>query len=99
MAHITEQQLEHIQRLSNISLKDTEKEIFLQKLEPIISKLDELNKVDTSSIVWDSIPENTLRVLDQTFDWEKQKKIVANIIKNVQHEVINNSIVIKSVLS
>ena len=99
MIHITEQQLDHIQRLSNISLKDTEKETFLEKLEPIITKLDELNNVDTLNVVWDLNLENSLRTLSDTFHGDKQKEIAKKIIKSVHHEVINNSIVIRSVLN
>lgn len=99
MSNLTEEQLIHLQKLSNIELIWTEKDTFLQKLEPIITKLNELSNIDTSDILWDIGSDNFLRVLDWSFDWPKQKEIAQNIIKNVDHEIINNSIVIKSVLN
>jgi len=42
MAHLTQQQLEHLQKLSNIKLDQSEQDKFLQKLDPVIAKLDEL---------------------------------------------------------
>ena len=95
--------MEKLQTLSNIRLNATEQEDFLKKLDPIISKLEELWSVD----ITDTFPspirrgdrgEVTLRALDTTFEWEKQQQIAENIMKNVEHEVINNSVVIKSVL-
>ncbi len=104
MAHLTSEQLEKLQQLSSIDLNISEKEDFLQKLDPIISKLDELWSVNISDIS-PSLSKrglggdlNTLRSLDTTFEWDKQKNIAENIMKNVEHEVINNSVVIKSVL-
>ena len=95
MTELTKEQLQHLQKLANINLDDFQQEKFLQKLEPIISKLDELSKVDISDVVEDSELENTLRVLDWPEDFPNKKEI----LDNVEHEVINNSIVIKSSLS
>ncbi len=108
MTHLTQSQLEKLQQLSNIELNSSEQEDFLQKLDPVIAKLEELGKYPTSlsseerevkSEVKTETSEVSLRTLDTTFEWEKQKNIAENIIKNVEHEIINNSIVIKSVLS
>jgi Asp-tRNA(Asn)/Glu-tRNA(Gln) amidotransferase C subunit len=102
MAHLTSEQLDRLQQLSNITLTSWEQEDFLQKLDPVIAKLEELWSVDVSDGKLENAFEPsyvTLRVLDTTFEWEKQKDIATNIIKNVEHEVINNSVVIKSVLS
>ena len=104
MTHLTQSQLEKLQTLSNIDLDESKQEDFLQKLDPVISKLEELSSVDISDISPSPIRrgdrgEVNLKTLDSTFDWEKQKNIAENIMKNVEHEVINNSVVIKSVLS
>lgn len=95
MAHLTQEQLAHLQKLANINLDDSQQEKFLEKLEPVISKLDELSKVDISEMIEDSELENTLRVLDWPEDFPNKKELM----DNVEHEVINNSVVIKSVLS
>lgn len=99
MANITSEQLKKLQTLSNIDLNTSEQEDFLQKLDPVIAKLEELWSVDVSDIAIEDRDEVTLRALETTFEWEKQKNIAENIMKNVEHEVINNSVVIKSVLS
>jgi Asp-tRNA(Asn)/Glu-tRNA(Gln) amidotransferase C subunit len=100
MTHLTVDQLEKLQNLSNIKLNDKEQDSFLSKLDPILAKLEELGMVDISlsSTKTDS-DDITLRLLDTTFEGQKQQNIAKNIIKNIEHEVINNSIVIKSVLS
>ena len=105
MAYLTSEQLEKLQTLSNIKLNPSEQGDFLQKLDPIISKLDELWSVDISIEDSPSFSKrglggdlNSLRALDTTFEWEKQKNIAKNMMKNIEHEVINNSVVIKSVL-
>lgn len=95
MVKLTQEQLNHLQKLANINLDDSEQEKFLEKLEPVISKLDELSKVDISDIKEDLQLDNTLRTLDWPKDFSNKKEIM----ENVQHEVINNSVVIKSVLS
>ena len=94
MIHMKQQQLEHLQKLSNIKLDQSEQDKFLQKLDPVIAKLDELWKLDLSDIqlLWDF--SNTLGTIKDTKDFPNKKEIM----ENVSHEVINNSIVIKSVI-
>lgn len=94
MAHLTQQQLEHLQKLSNIQLDQSEQDKFLQKLDPVIAKLDELWKLDLSNTSWLWDLSNTLRIIKDTNDFPNKKEI----INNVDHEVINNSIVVKSVI-
>ncbi len=95
MNNLTKEELLHLQKLANINLDQSWQEEFLKKLEPVISKLDELSKVDISDIKEYSTADNTLRVLDWPEDFPHKKEL----IDNVEHEVINNSVVIKSVLS
>ncbi len=95
MAELTKEQLNHLQKLSNINLDESEQESFLQKLDPIIAKLDELAQVDLSDLIEESSQkDNTLRTLDGPLEFPNKKEIMYN----VEHEVINNSVVIKSVL-
>ncbi|HKL44252.1 MAG TPA: hypothetical protein VJ892_03160 [Candidatus Absconditabacterales bacterium] len=95
MTHLKKEEFAHLQKLANINLDDSEQEKFLEKLEPIISKLDELSKVDISDIKEDLQLDNTLRTLDGPKDFSNKKEIM----DNVEHDIINNSVVIKSVLS
>ena len=99
MAQLTSKQLEKLQNLSNINLDTSMQQDFLQKLEPVVAKLEELWAVDTKDIVSGLDYTNTLRTLEETFQWDKQKDISDGIMENIEHEVVNNSIVIKSVLS
>ena len=108
MTHLTQAQLEKLQQLSSIDLNASEQEDFLQKLDPVIAKLEELGEYPvslslkerevSSEVKLEYSGEVTLRTLDTTFEWDKQQNIAENIMKNVEHEVINNSVVIKSVL-
>lgn len=95
MIHITQEQFEHLQKLSNVKIDSSQQEDFLKKLDSIIAKLDELGKMDLSDFDDNISIKNTLRTLKQTKDFWNKKEL----IKNSKHEIINNSIVIKSVLS
>jgi hypothetical protein len=62
----------------------------------VINKLNELNKIDTNWIHEISFSEgNPLRIIWWNKDFSNKKWI----IDNAKHDVINNSIMIKSALS
>jgi aspartyl/glutamyl-tRNA(Asn/Gln) amidotransferase C subunit len=95
MPKINKQELTHLEQLANVKIDKSQEWPFLEKLDSIIDKLDELNKFDTN---WEYTPKyntNPLRTISRNreFEWKKE------ILDNVKHEVINNSIVIKSALS
>lgn len=95
MPKINKQELTHLEKLANINIDESQEWPFLEKLDSIVDKLDELNKFDTK---WNYIPTdntNPLRTIDGTKDFKWKKEI----LENVKHEVVNNSIVIKSALS
>lgn len=95
MPKINKQELAHLEKLANINIDESQEWPFLEKLDSIIDKLDDLNKFDTK---WELISRdntNPLRTISNTKDFEDKKKI----LDNVKHDVINNSIVIKSALS
>lgn len=94
MVHLTSEELKHLQKLSNIQIDDSQQQKFLQKLDPVIQKLDELNQINTSDISSNIIVENPLRALDSSKNFSYKKEI----IDNSRHEIINNSIVVKSVI-
>lgn len=95
MAKLTKEELKHLQKLSNVNIDESGEEKFLSKLDSVIWMLDKLNTIDTSNISEINWLWNTLRVLPWTKDFPNKKEILAN----VKHEVVNNSIVIKSALS
>ena len=95
MSNLTKEELQHLEKLSNIKINEDYEWIFLQKLDSVVNKLNDLNKVDTSNITNTNSTDNTLRVIEWTRDFSNKK----GIIDNAKHDVINNSIVIKSALS
>lgn len=95
MANLTKDELKHLQELSNVNIDESGEEKFLSKLDSVIWMLDKLNTIDTSDINEINWLWNTLRVISWTKDFPNKKEI----LWNVKHEVINNSIVIKSALS
>lgn len=95
MVNLTQQELEHLEKLSNVNIDDSQKEKFLKKLDSVIWMLDTLNSIDTSNISEINWLWTTLRTIPWIKDFSNKKEI----LQNVKHDVINNSIVIKSALS
>lgn len=95
MINLTTKELEHLENLCNVHIEESQQENFLKKLDSIVNKLNELNLIDTSDInIQDNI-QKSLRILWWISDFPNKKEL----LDNVKHEVINNSIVIKSALS
>ncbi len=90
-------EIKRLQKLSCIALSAEEEQKLWKQLADIIQFLGELP--DTK------IKDEELRVKDEgkltlrTIAGVKEDPDGKNILKNVKHEIINNSIVIKSVLS
>ncbi|MCX6823668.1 MAG: hypothetical protein NT085_00880 [candidate division SR1 bacterium] len=89
------QELKHLQKLACISLSPEQEKKFGSQLSDIIGFLGQLpeTKGDANSKARKDIL--TLRTISGTKESSENKKI----LKNVQHPIVNNSIVIKSVLS
>lgn len=93
---LTEEELNKLQKLACIRLNDEEKEKLWNQLESIIGLLDELGKLDLSGdIAVDENDLNNLRAISGTREREDKDKL----LQNVEHKLLNNSVVIKSVLS
>jgi aspartyl/glutamyl-tRNA(Asn/Gln) amidotransferase C subunit len=90
------QEIKHLQKLSCISLSPEEENKFWTQLSDIIEFLWKLpeSKVETPESKVKS-PKLTLR----TIAGVKTEINTEKILKNVKHAIINNSIVIKSVLN
>ena len=96
MTSLNLQELQHLEKLSCIKIDENKQSIFLDKLDNVIDKLNELNKIDTNWIHEISFSEgNPLRIIWWNKDFSNKKWI----IDNAKHDVINNSIMIKSALS
>lgn len=95
MVKLTLQELQHLEKLANVNISADQEGPFLEKLDSVVNKLDDLDKVDVSDISDNDIVQNPLRVISWVKDFSNKKWI----IDNAKHEVINNSIVIKSALS
>jgi aspartyl/glutamyl-tRNA(Asn/Gln) amidotransferase C subunit len=95
MTNLTKEELKHLQKLSNVNIDESWEEKFLSKLDSVIWMLDKLNSIDTSNITEINWLWNTLRVIEWTKNFQNKKEI----LENVKHDVINNSILIKSALS
>ena len=82
MTYLTQDQLKKLQNLSNIELTKSEQDSFLDKLDSIISKLDELDTIDVHSNIFDKSlnNENTLRALGSVADLNAQKDISQKIM-------------------
>ena len=93
---LTEEELNKLQKLACIRLNDEEKDKLWNQLESIITLLDELGKLDLSGdIAVDENDLNNLRTISETREREDKDKL----LQNVEHKLLNNSVVIKSVLS
>ena len=95
MANLTQEELKHLQTLSSINIDESGEEKFLSKLDSVIWMLDKLNTIDTSNIQEINWLWNRLRIIE----WNKDFPNKEEILWNVKHDVINNSILIKSALS
>lgn len=94
---LTKEELHHLQDLAAVNIESEQEDSFLQKLKSIVIYLDLLNEINTDNVaeldnLWDI---NNQKMLDSISDCDDSKKLLSN----VSHEVINNCIVIKSVLS
>jgi len=93
---LTEEELNKLQKLACIRLNDEEKDKLWNQLESIITLLDELGKLDLSGDI--DVDENDLNNL-RTISGTRERKDKDKLLQNVEHKLLNNSVVIKSVLS
>ncbi|MCK9467163.1 MAG: hypothetical protein M0P94_02445 [Candidatus Absconditabacterales bacterium] len=88
------EQLKQMQKLSNITLDTNKQEDFLEKMKGIIQMIDELGSLDLSDL--DDFLEisNPLRTIEETEDFPYK----TDILNNVEHQLVNNSIKIKGAI-
>lgn len=93
---LTDKELERLQKLAAIELSPEEQKKLGSQLQSIVSFLDKLQEVKIDWVIWiDEHIDNPLR----TLEWVVESEDTQALLDNVKHEKINNSIVIKSVLS
>lgn len=95
---LSPQELARLQKLACIKLSAEEQAKFWKQLQGIIAFLDKLNQIQVADDRWQMAEkkiENPLRALEGVRAFDDSKVL----LQNVKHEKINNSIVIKSVLS
>jgi len=96
---LKKEELEHLQKLACIRLSPQEEKKLWSQLENIIWFLGQLKEIKVGKVVkkwWKKVKmENSLR----TIGWNKDFAGKEKLMKNVKHEIVNNSIVIKSVLN
>ena len=97
MAHLSEEELLRLQKLSNIHLDDKEKEIFLSQLDDIIWFLQQLSEVDTTDV--EPLTHPTTGHIAPLMDQEPNKPDDGSLLKNIKHRLVNNAVKIKSMLS
>lgn len=90
---LSQKELEHLQNLSCLSLTPAEQEKFAGKMDAIIDflgKLPKIDKIDSKNkkISHSLQPISGVHLCEDTPD----------LLKNVQHPLMNNSVVIKSVM-
>ena len=91
------QEIQHLQKLSCISLSPEQEKKLWAQLSDIIGFLGKLpeTKLTTNKEQLTVKDKLTLRTIAGVKESSDSKKI----LKNVKHEIVNNSIVIKSVLN
>ena len=88
-------ELKRLQKLACISLSEEEEKKLGTQLQDIVVFLWQLNEIKIDK-TWSKLMkiENSLRTLKGVNEFKDSKKL----LQNVKHEILNNSIVIKSVL-
>jgi len=89
---ITAEQLSHLQKLANISLGSVQEQKFVDDLWLVISELEKLQSIELPTTVSSHGQPMAIR------SWVSDTTNAKNFLKNIDHPLVNNSPVIKSVL-
>lgn len=91
----TQQDLNHLKKLARIQFDSASKEEqFLGSMKNIVAMLEELQGLDTSMDAAAPFMGKVMHLSEEQHDFGDDKALLAN----VQHPIMNNSIVVKSVL-
>lgn len=90
-------QLKHLQKLSCIALYSEEEKKFWKQLNDIIGFLGQLPETKVNSEKWKVKNDGKLSL--RTIAGVRESADSKKILTNVKHPIVNNSIVIKSVLN
>lgn len=89
------QEIKRLQKLSCLSLSPEEEKKLWAQLKNIIEFLGKLPQ--TKEVSWDKKRKDKLTL--RTISWITQNADTKKLLNNVHHPIVNNSIVIKSVLN
>ncbi len=87
--------INHLQKLACVPLSPAQEQKLSKQLPDIIKFLGQLKDIKTSKPSKAAKDKLTLR----TIKWIKDPQSASKLLQNVHHDISNNSIVIKSVLS
>lgn len=91
----TQHDLDHLKKLARIQFDSSAKEEqFLGSMKNIVTMLEELQGLDVSVDTTAPFMGKTMHVQQKQEDFGDDKALLAN----VEHPIMNNSIVVKSVL-
>ncbi len=91
----SQQDLDHLKKLSRIQFDSSAKEEqFFGSMKNIVAMLEELQGLDISVDTSSPFMAKTMHVHQEQQDFGDDKALLAN----VEHPIMNNSIVVKSVL-
>ncbi len=97
MTQFTSQELKHLQKLSCIALSPEQEKNLWSQLNDIIGFLGQLPNTEVNSEQWTVKSDGKLSL--RTIAGVKESSDSKKILTNVKHPIVNNSIVIKSVLN
>jgi len=93
---LSEKEFERLQKLACIKLNPKDKKKLWDQLIGIIDFLDQLKGVKINEAKIDELKlDNSLRITS----WIKLSDCTDALLSNVKHNILNNNIVIKSVLN
>lgn len=93
---LSEKEFERLQKLACIKLNPDDKKKLWDQLINIIDFLDQLKNIKINEIEITKIKlNNSLRIVS----WIKKYDNTDGLLSNVKHNIVNNNIVIKSVLN
>lgn len=93
------EELKRLEGLCKISLNEQEQDKFLNQIDGIIWFLDQLKNLDIPDNFEKEEKEESIENSLRLVLWAEDCDFKQNLIANVEHEVMNNSVVIKSVLA
>lgn len=94
MSHITQEELEHLAKLSKLKLSDEQKTSLLWDVDNILGMISQLEEVDVSDVETNGFPHTDVVATPRKWVVECSD----NFLQNVEHPIVANAIVVKSAI-